>query len=71
MRPIVRWSLYNRSVVVLLSLIFLAGGVFGLGRINQELLPNIEGGAGSSAVASHALGPMQLTPASSRHCPRP
>src|ERR1700716_2986808 len=42
MRPIVRWSLYNRPVVVLLSLIFVVGGVFGLGRINQELLPNIK-----------------------------
>ena len=33
MRPIVRWSIYNRPVVVLFSLILLVGGVFGLGRI--------------------------------------
>src|SRR2546430_2640695 len=41
MKPLIRWCLGNRLVVVLLSLVLMAAGVAGLLRINQELLPSV------------------------------
>ncbi len=42
MEKIVRWSLKNRSVVFLATVILIASGVYATTRLNQELLPDIE-----------------------------
>ena len=41
LRPIIRWCLSNRSVVVLPTLIVMVGGVVSMTQLNQQLLPNI------------------------------
>jgi multidrug efflux pump subunit AcrB len=42
MEKTVRWSLKNRSVVFLATVILIASGVYATTRLNQELLPDIE-----------------------------
>ncbi len=41
-RPLVRWCLSNRAVVLLFGLILMGAGVAAIFRLNQELLPSIE-----------------------------
>jgi HAE1 family hydrophobic/amphiphilic exporter-1 len=68
LRPIIRWCLSNRAVVVLLTLILMGGGVFSMTQLNQQLLPNIalpgvfilvpEQGAGPDQVDSDVSQPI-------------
>jgi hydrophobic/amphiphilic exporter-1 (mainly G- bacteria), HAE1 family len=41
MRRIVRWSLGNKSVVILATILLIGSGVYATTRLNQELLPDI------------------------------
>jgi len=38
---VIRWSLTNRAVVILLTILFTAGGVFAALSLNQELFPDL------------------------------
>jgi hydrophobic/amphiphilic exporter-1 (mainly G- bacteria), HAE1 family len=41
MQRIVRWSLGNKSVVILATILLIGSGVYATTRLNQELLPDI------------------------------
>ena len=41
MQRIVRWSLGNKSVVILAAILLIGSGVYATTRLNQELLPDI------------------------------
>ena len=41
MRRIVRWSLENKSVVILATILLIGSGAYATTRLNQELLPDI------------------------------
>jgi HAE1 family hydrophobic/amphiphilic exporter-1 len=60
LRPIIRWCLSNRSVVVLLTLILMAGGVVSVTQLNQQLLPNISFPAAFILVSEPGAGPDQV-----------
>lgn len=69
MYRIVRWCLGNKSVVVLATVLLVAGGFYGTSRLNQELLPDIEDpfitvvtpveGAGPEAVDERVSRPVE------------
>ena len=42
MRAVIRWCLDNRAVVILFTLILMAGGILSATRIEEELLPSIQ-----------------------------
>jgi multidrug efflux pump subunit AcrB len=42
MGRIVGWCLNNKSIVVLATVLLIAGGLYGTTRLNQELLPEVE-----------------------------
>lgn len=66
---IVGWCLGNKSVVVLATVLLVAGGFYGTSRLNQELLPDIEDpfitvvtpveGAGPEAVDEQVGQPVE------------
>jgi HAE1 family hydrophobic/amphiphilic exporter-1 len=60
LRPIIRWCLSNRSVVVLLTLILMAGGAVSATQLNQQLLPNISFPAAFILVPEPGAGPDQV-----------
>jgi HAE1 family hydrophobic/amphiphilic exporter-1 len=60
LRPIIRWCLSNRSVVVLLTIILMAGGVVSATQLNQQLLPNISFPAAFILVPEPGAGPDQV-----------
>lgn len=59
-RPIIRWCLSNRAVVVLLTLILMGGGIFSMTQLNQQLLPNIAIPAVFVLVPEPGAGPEQV-----------
>jgi HAE1 family hydrophobic/amphiphilic exporter-1 len=60
LRPIIRWCLSNRSVVVLLTIILMAGGVVSATQLNQQLLPDISFPAAFILVSEPGAGPDQV-----------
>jgi hydrophobic/amphiphilic exporter-1 (mainly G- bacteria), HAE1 family len=60
LRPIVRWCLSNRAVVVLLTVILMGGGVVSMTQLNQQLLPNISLPAAFILVSEPGAGPDQV-----------
>ena len=57
MRPIIRWCLGNRPVVLLFALIFMGAGLVSVFRLNQELLPSIEFPAVYILITEPGAGP--------------
>jgi HAE1 family hydrophobic/amphiphilic exporter-1 len=55
-----RWCLSNRSVVVLLTIILMAGGAVSATQLNQQLLPNISFPAAFILVSEPGAGPDQV-----------
>jgi HAE1 family hydrophobic/amphiphilic exporter-1 len=54
---IVAWCLANRPVVILFSLLLMAGGVFSIFRLNQELLPDVSFPSVYVVTADPGAGP--------------
>ncbi|HZV50594.1 MAG TPA: efflux RND transporter permease subunit [Candidatus Dormibacteraeota bacterium] len=60
MRAVIRWCLGNRAVVILFAAILMAGGVFSLTRIDEELLPSIQFPAVFVLIPDPGAGPEQV-----------
>ena len=60
LRPIIRWCLSNRAVVVLMALILMGGGAFSMTQLNQQLLPNIALPGVFILVPEQGAGPGQV-----------
>jgi HAE1 family hydrophobic/amphiphilic exporter-1 len=59
-RSIIGWCLGNRSVVVLLALVLLGGGVYSAAQLNQQLLPNTSFPEAVVLVSEPGAGPEQV-----------
>jgi hydrophobic/amphiphilic exporter-1 (mainly G- bacteria), HAE1 family len=57
MRPIIRWCLGNRPVVLLFAIIVMGAGIVSVFRLNQELLPSIEFPAVYILIPEPGAGP--------------
>jgi HAE1 family hydrophobic/amphiphilic exporter-1 len=60
MRAVIRWCLDNRAVVILFTLILMAGGILSATRIEEELLPSIQLPTVFILVSDPGAGPQQV-----------